>query len=146
LVSPERLKFVFDECLSGKIAETLTHCGDTVNPRVQISNLTKEERLRADPHWVSERIRKGFVPVSSDRKMLNEHDIARIVKGLGGKMLLLDARVSQQKRWKLLLWFVQHWPKVALAVDSAGAGSTWVVYADGRLSVVSVNPNIPLPI
>jgi hypothetical protein len=144
VVATSRLKFVFDECLSEKIANTLDHCGKRLVPPISVSYVSSKEKAVEDTTWMPARGLDGFIIVSRDRAMINDHDIAKFAKEHKLIVLLLDQRVARQHRWQMLRWFATFWPKVAYAAMNYAPGSTWIISHDGRQRVVPPDRKIPI--
>jgi len=133
------IKFVVDECLSAPIAKALHHCELKHIPPFHVGSLSKSERGRCETEWMPSRIARGFISISSDTKMISDHDIAAVVQKHGGILFLLRRDASQQRRWELLRWFVRYLPLIATASRNSRPGSTWLVSKDG--SMVPVEPS-----
>lgn len=132
------VRFLFDECLSPKLADALNHCGKKHSPRISVETLKGHGCLGIDdPTWITRLVTEDVVVVSEDVAMISDHDIARMMEGTPGVMMLLKPDVSQMKRWGLLKWHLEHLPRLAAAKVRVQPGTTWLVGKDGRLSAVT---------
>ena len=129
--------FIFDECLSAPVARTLTHCGGKTEPVIRVETL-EDRKLRntKDPVWIRYCAEKGWIIVSSDKRMKVDHDIASLAHETGAIILLLEKSISQRKAWDLLLWHLMRLQKLARGLHRYGAGKAFFVGLDGGLHCI----------
>ena len=100
----------------------------------------KAEKATHDLKWIKSRIENGFIPVTGDMSMISEHDLARMATALGGTIFLLDSRVANLNRWKLLAWFITNLPKMANEIDLGRRNGVIKVSYDGKFT--SIRPSL----
>lgn len=139
----DRVRFLFDECISHRLATYITDVGRKHPLQISAESLRTANALQThDISWVEKHLKPGIVAVSKDCRMISDHDIASVVRATGGKMFLLRPDVSQRRQWQLLKWCLDHLPKLAITAQGAMPGTTWLVNKDGLVCVVE--PSKPL--
>lgn len=136
------LTFVFDECLSNKIAETLDHCGKRLNIQIRVYSLESLGwRNRSDIDWIRDANKAGYIPVTSDKKMVSMHDIAQLVKSLNATLCILSPEISQLRRWPISRWMYNNLEGIANSVRNVNKGTTWIIRKNGAIAVVPIDTN-----
>jgi len=130
------ITFIFDENLSGKLAQIVDHCGKNLTPPVRAEPFPQHLRSKPDLEWALEFKGKDVVILTSDRRMISDHSIAAFAKAHGLTYLFLSNKTDHMINWDLLKWLLTNLPKISRGLSKIQAGTCWQVGVDGGLHVV----------
>ena len=141
--TPSSVTFIFDECLSDHVARMLTHCGGKSDPVIRVETLqSRKMRQTKDPEWIRYCAEKGWIIVSSDKRMKSDHDVAWLAQETGATILLLKTDISQRRAWWLAHWHLTHLQKLARGLHKHGSGKAFFVGVDGGLHCIKPSKRV----
>ncbi len=86
----------------------------------------------ADEIWVPEAVRRNYVCLSCDRKMLTRPDVVSFLEKRTARIVFLPAAFNQYRVRQKLIWLLRYWDKIEEFAASLSPGELVEISTRGK--------------
>jgi predicted nuclease of predicted toxin-antitoxin system len=118
---------ILDNNISPKIADALLALGAT-----NVKTVRKEFGDDAkDPDWVPEAAKRGWVILTTDRRLLTRPAEKRMIVSHKASVLVIKPFFGKRKLWDKAGWLIGNWPKIEGFASAMAKGTVAIVQQNG---------------
>ena len=128
-----RLKFLADENIPPVLVTILRKLNEKSIESVHGGQYAGQP----DEVWLPTVIKRGYICITCDRRMLAQSGIAQILIDQNARMIFLGPHFANSKAWDKAIWLLRHWHKIKDHASTMSPGQLVRVHKNGRIIPVT---------